>query len=151
MSKSNTIKLHRVFAAKPEKVYRAFTDGAAIAKWISPNGFTCTVHHMDPKVGGTYKMSFENFTTKKSHSFSGVYNELKPNERLVYTDKFDDPNLPGEMQVTVTLKQVPVGTEVHIEQAGVPEVMPIEGCYLGWEDSLANLKRLVEPNIPDDI
>jgi len=149
MSKENTVRLHRVFAAKPEKVYRAFLDPGAMTKWISPNGFTCTVHHMDPKVGGTYKMSFTNFTTKSSHSFHGTYKELVPNEKLVYTDQFDDPSMPGEIQVTILLKDVSVGTEVHITQENLPDQIPAEGCYLGWQDSLNNLARLVEPDIPD--
>jgi uncharacterized protein YndB with AHSA1/START domain len=146
---TNTIKLHRVLKAAPEKVYRAFLDAGAMAKWISPNGFTCTVHHLDAKVGGTFRMSFTNFTNGKSHSFGGTYLELVPGAKLRYTDKFDDPNLPGEMQVTVTLRQVLVGTEVHIEQAGVPAIIPPEMCYLGWQESLLNLAALVEPEIPN--
>lgn len=146
---SNTVRLHRVFATKPEKLYRAFLDADAMAKWISPNGFTCKVHHMDPKEGGTYKMSFTNFTTGKTHAFGGIYNELRPNEYLRYTDRFDDPNMPGDMQVTVTLKQVSVGTEVTIVQEGLPDAIPVEGCYLGWQESLRNLARIVEPEIPD--
>lgn len=148
-SKTNTIRLHRVLKASPEKVYRAFLDAGAMAKWISPNGFTCTVHHLDAKVGGTYRMSFTNFTTGKSHAFGGSYQELVPGERLRYTDKFEDPNLPGEIQVSVTLKKVLVGTEVAIEQAGVPAVIPPEMCYLGWQESLVNLAALVEPEIPN--
>ena len=142
-----TVRLHRVFATKPEKVYRAFLEPDAMAKWLPPNGFACTVHHFEPKVGGTFKMSFRNFTTSDSHSFGGKYLELVPNERLRYTDTFDDPNLPGEMTVTVTLKKVSVGTEVHIVQEGIPDAIPVEGCYLGWRDSLRNLEQLVEPEI----
>ena len=143
----HTIKLHRVLATKPEKVYRAFIEADAMAKWLPPNGFTCTVHHFDAKVGGTFKMSFRNFTTGASHSFGGEYVELVPHERLRYTDKFDDPNLPGLLQVTVTLKKVSVGTELSIVQEGVPDVIPPEACYLGWQDSLRNLAQLVEPEI----
>ena len=143
----NTFRLHRVLATKPDKVYRAFIEADAMAKWLPPNGFTCTVHHLDAKVGGTYRMSFRNFTTGKSHSFGGQYLELVPGERLRYTDKFDDPNLPGEMQVTVTLKQVSVGTELTIVQEGIPDAIPAELCYLGWQDSLRNLANLVEPEI----
>lgn len=145
----STIKLHRVLRTKPEKVYRAFLEPDAMAKWLPPYGFMCTVHQLDPKVGGTHKMSFRNFTTGNGHSFGGKYLELVPNERLRYTDKFDDPNLPGEMQVTVTLKKVLVGTEVNIEQAGIPDVIPAEACYLGWQESLEQLAKLVEPEIPD--
>ena len=143
----HTVKLHRVLATKPEKVYRAFIEADAMAKWLPPNGFTCTVHHFDAKVGGTFKMSFRNFTTGASHSFGGEYVELVPHERLRYTDKFDDPNLPGLLQVTVTLKKVSVGTELNIVQEGVPDVIPPEACYLGWQDSLRNLAQLVEPEI----
>ena len=143
----NTVHLHRVLATSPEKVYRAFLEAVALAKWLPPNGFACTVHHLEPKVGGTHKMSFRNFTTGHSHSFGGQYVELAPGERLRYTDKFDDPNLPGEMQVTVTLKKVLVGTELNIVQAGVPDVIPLEACYLGWQESLRNLAKLVEPEI----
>jgi uncharacterized protein YndB with AHSA1/START domain len=146
---TNTIKLHRVLRSTPERVYRAFLDPDAKAKWLPPNGFTGKVHHHEARVGGTYKMSFTNFTTGKSHSFGGTYTELKPHERIRYTDRFDDPNLPGEMQVTITLKQVLVGTELHIEQAGVPSVIPAEACYLGWQESLVLLAKLVEPEIPD--
>jgi uncharacterized protein YndB with AHSA1/START domain len=142
-----TVRLHRVLTSKPEKVYRAFIEPDAMAKWLPPNGFTCTVHHMDPKPGGTFRMSFRNFTTGQSHSFGGEYLELVPNERLRYTDQFEDPNLPGDIQVTVTLKSVPVGTEVHIVQENLPDVIPPEACYLGWQESLRNLARLVEPNI----
>jgi len=144
---SNTVHLHRVVATKPEKVYRAFLEADAVASWLPPYGFLCTVHKLDAKVGGKHKMSFRNFTTGDGHSFGGEYLELVPNERLVYTDKFDDPNLPGEMQVTVTLKEVSVGTEVHIVQEGVPDVIPLEGCYLGWQESLRKLAKLVEPEI----
>ena len=143
----NTIRLHRVLATSPDKVYRAFIEADALAKWLPPNGFACTVHHSEAKVGGTFKMSFRNFTTGNSHAFGGEYLELVPGERLRYTDKFDDPNLPGEMEVTVTLTKVSVGTELHITQAGVPDVIPPEACYLGWQESLKNLARLVEPEI----
>jgi uncharacterized protein YndB with AHSA1/START domain len=146
---THTVRLHRVIAAKPEKVYRAFLDADAKARWLPPNGFTGKVHSMDAKVGGKYKMSFTNFTTGKSHGFGGEYRELVPHERLRYTDVFDDPNLPGEIQVTVTLKQVSVGTELTIVQEGVPDVIPLEACYLGWQESLLNLARLVEPEIND--
>ena len=145
----NTIRLHRVLQATPERVYRAFLDPDAKAKWLPPNGFTGKVHHMDARVGGSYKMSFTNFTTGKSHSFGGQYLELAPHERIRYTDKFDDPNLPGAMQVTVNLKKVSVGTEVNITQEGVPDVIPAEACYLGWQESLALLAKLVEAEIPD--
>jgi uncharacterized protein YndB with AHSA1/START domain len=148
-SATNTVRLHRVLSAKPEKVYRAFLDADAMARWMPPYGFTGKVHHMDAKVGGTFKMSFTNFTTSKSHSFGGKYLELVPHERLHYTDVFDDPNLPGEMHVTVTLKKVSVGTELNIEQAGIPNVIPLEACYLGWQQSLAQLALLVEPEIPE--
>ena len=146
---SNTVRFHRVLRAAPEKVYRAFLDADAMAKWLPPNGFTCRVHHMDAKVGGTYKMSFTNFTTGRSHSFGGEYLELLPHERLRYTDRFDDPTLPGEMHTTVTLKRVSCGTELNIEQAGLPAVIPPEACYLGWQESLALLAKLVEAEIPD--
>jgi len=146
---TNTVRLHRVLAAKPEKVYRAFIDGDAMAKWLPPKGFTGKVHHIDAKVGGSYKMSFTNFTTGKAVSFGGKYLELVPHERLRYTDNFDDPNLPGEIQVTVTLKQVSTGTELHIEQTGLPVVIPLEACYLGWQESLIQLAMLVEPEIAD--
>ena len=142
-----TVRLHRVLATKPEKVYRAFVEADAMAKWPPPNGFTCTVHHFEAKVGGTFKMSFRNFTTGGSHSFGGKYLELVPGARLRYTDTFDDPNLPGEMQVTVTLKKVSVGTDVNITQEGIPDLIPPEACYLGWQESLRNLARLVEPEI----
>ena len=145
----STIRLHRVLRAAPERVYRAFLDADAMAKWLPPYGFTGKVHHFDAKVGGTHKMSFTNFTTGKSHSFGGRYLEMKPNELIRYTDKFDDPNLPGEMQVTVSLKKVSCGTEVTIVQEGVPEVIPADACYLGWQESLAQLADLVNPEIPD--
>ena len=144
---SSTVRLHRVLTTKPDKVYRAFIEADAMAKWLPPNGFACTVHELDAKVGGTFKMSFRNFTTGKSHSFGGEYLQLVPGERLRYTDKFDDPNLPGEIQVTVTLKQVSCGTELDIVQEGIPDVIPVEMCYLGWQDSLRNLASLVEPEI----
>ena len=146
---TNTVHLHRVLIAKPEKVYRAFLDRDAIAKWLPPNGYTCSVHHMDAKVGGTYKMSFTNFTTQKSMSFGGEYRELVENERLRYTDNFDDPNLSGEIQVTVTLKEVSLGTEMTIVQEGLPTVIPLEACYVGWQQSLNNLAKLVEPELPE--
>ena len=146
---TGTIKLHRVLRATPERVYRAFLDPAAMAKWLPPHGFTCTVYHMDPKVGGTFRMSFTNFTTRNCNTFGGEYRELVPFERIRYTDKFDDPNLPGEMQTTVSLKPVSCGTDMNIVQEGVPEVIPVEMCYLGWQESLAQLAKLVEPEIPD--
>lgn len=145
----NTVKLHRVFAASPEKVFRAFADADAMASWLPPYGFVCKVHHMDFKVGGTYKMSFMNFTTSSSHSFGGEYLEIIPNELLKYSDQFDDPNLPGQMITTVELKAVICGTELLATQEGIPEAIPTEMCYLGWQESLDKLKRLVEPNIPD--
>ena len=145
---ANTIRLHRVLRATPERIYRAFLDADAMAKWLPPNGFTGKVHHLDEKVGGSYKMSFTNFTTGKSHSFGGTYVELLPHERIKYTDTFDDPNLPGEMQTTITLKRVSVGTELYIVQEGVPEVIPPEACYLGWQESLTLLAKLVEVEIP---
>ena len=141
------VQLHRVLKAKPDKVYRAFLDAAAMAKWLPPYGFTCTVHHMNAVVGGGFKMSFTNFTTGHSHSFGGEYLELIPGQLLRYNDKFDDANLPGEMMVTVTLKPVLCGTDVHIVQAGIPEVIPVEMCYLGWQESLVQLAALVEPEI----
>jgi uncharacterized protein YndB with AHSA1/START domain len=146
---TGTIQLHRVLRANPERVYRAFLDADAMVRWIPPYGFTCKVHHFDAKVGGTYKMSFTNFGTGKGHSFGGEYRELVPNERIRYTDKFDDPNLPGEMQTTVTLKQVSCGTELNIVQEGIPAAIPTEMCYLGWQESLMQLAKLVEPEIPD--
>ena len=145
---TGTIRLHRVLRAKPEKIYRAFLDADAMCKWIPPYGFTCKVHHMDAKVGGTFKMSFHNFSTGHGHSFGGEYRELVPHELIRYTDKFDDPNLPGEMQVMVSLKAVTCGTEISIVQEGIPEVIPPEMCYLGWQESLAQLANLVEPEIP---
>ena len=145
---TGTVRLHRVIRTKPEKVYRAFLDADAMAKWIPPYGFTCKIQHLDARVGGTFKMSFENFSTGHGHSFGGEYLELVPNERIRYTDTFDDPNLPGEIQVTVTLKAVSCGTELHIVQEGLPEVIPVEICYLGWQESLAQLAKLVEPEIP---
>ena len=144
----NTIRLHRVLRAAPERVYRAFLDPAAMVKWLPPNGFTATVHEMDARVGGGHKMSFTNFTSGKSHSFGGRYLELSPNERIRYTDRFDDKNLPGEMQVTISLKKVSCGTELNIVQEGVPEVIPPEACYLGWQESLVLLAKLVEAEIP---
>ena len=143
----STIRLHRVLATKPEKVYRAFIEADAMAKWLPPNGFTCSVHHFEPTVGGTFKMSFRNFTSGNSHSFGGEYLELVPGERVRYVDRFDDPNLPGEMEVTVVLKKVSVGTEIDIVQSGIPDLIPPEACYLGWQESLHNLARLVEPEI----
>ena len=143
----NTIKLHRVLRATPDRVYRAFLDPDAKVKWLPPNGFTAKVHHIDPKVGGTYKMSFTNFSTGKSHSFGGAYLELKPNERIRYTDKFDAANLPGEMQTTITFKPVFCGTELNVVQEGIPAAIPAEACYLGWQESLRNLAKLIEPEI----
>lgn len=145
----NTIRLHRVIATTPEKVYRAFIEPDAMASWLPPFGFTCTVHELDAKVGGKHRMSFRNFTTGNSHSFGGEYLELEPGKRLVYTDRFDDANLPGEMKVTVTLTAVSVGTEMTIEQEGVPDVIPREACYLGWQECLQKLVKLVEPNISE--
>jgi uncharacterized protein YndB with AHSA1/START domain len=145
----NTVRLHRVLRTRPEKLYRAFLDPEAMAKWLPPYGFTCKVHHLDAKVGGTYKMSFTNFTTGNGHSFGGMYLELVPNERIRYTDKFDDPNLPGEMETTIVLRQVSCGTELSVVQAGLPDVIPVESCYLGWQESLAQLANLVEAEIPD--
>ena len=146
---TNTIRLHRVLRATPDRVYRAFLDPAAMVKWLPPNGFTGTVHEMDAKAGGRHRMSFTNFTTGKSHSFGGTYLELTPNERIRYTDKFDDPNMPGEMQVTVTLTKVMGGTDLQVVQEGVPEMIPAEMCYLGWQESLVLLAKLVEAEIPD--
>jgi uncharacterized protein YndB with AHSA1/START domain len=145
----NTVQFHRVLRATPERIYRAFLDPDAMVKWLPPHGFTGKVHHMDARVGGTYRMSFTNFTSGKSHSFGGEYLELVPNERIRNTDRFDDPNLPGEMRVTVTLKKVAVGTEVNIVQEGVPDVIPPDACTLGWQESLTLLGHLVEPEIPD--
>ena len=144
----NTIKLHRVLRASPEKVYKAFLDPEALAKWLPPHGFTCKVHHLEAKVGGTHKMHFTNFSTGQSHSFGGKYLELVPGQRIRYTDKFDDSNLPGEMQATITFKKVVVGTEVNITQEGVPDAIPPEACYLGWQESLTLLALVVEPEIP---
>jgi uncharacterized protein YndB with AHSA1/START domain len=148
-SNTNTVRLHRVLRATPERIYRAFLDADAMAKWLPPHGFTGKVHHLDAKVGGTYKMSFTNFSTGKSHSFGGSYLELKPNELIRHTDVFDDPNLPGELLVTISLKQVHCGTELNITQEGIPAVIPVEMCYLGWQESLTLLAQLVEPEIPD--
>ncbi len=144
-----TIRLHRVLRTTPEKAYKAFLDAGALAKWLPPYGFTCQVHSLEAKVGGTFRMSFTNFGTGHSHSFGGKYLELVPNEKLVYTDKFDDPNMPGEMTVTVNLRKVICGTEVNIEQAGIPDAIPAEMCYLGWQESLAQLANVVEPDIPN--
>ena len=150
-SNTNTIRLHRVLQAPPERVYRAFLDPGAMCKWLPPHGFTGRVHHQEATVGGTYKMSFTNFTTGNSHSFGGEYLELIPNERIVNTDRFDDPNMPGEMRNTITLKKVSVGTELNIVQEGVPAVIPAEACYLGWQQSLTLLAQLVEAEIPDQM
>jgi uncharacterized protein YndB with AHSA1/START domain len=146
---TNTVRLHRVLRATPERVYRAFLDADAMAKWLPPNGFTGKVHHMEPRVGGTYRMSFTNFTTGKTHSFGGTYLELNPNELIRYTDKFDDPNLPGEMVTTIHIKQVFCGTELTATQEGIPAMIPAEACYLGWQESLVLLAKLVEAEIPD--
>lgn len=143
----NTVRLHRVLATKPEKVYRAFLEPDALAKWLPPNGFTCSVHELEGKVGGSFRMSFRNFTTGAGHSFGGKYLELVPGELVRYTDRFEDPNLPGEIRVTVTLRKVSLGTEVTIVQEGLPDAIPLEACYLGWQESLRNLSRLVEPEI----
>jgi uncharacterized protein YndB with AHSA1/START domain len=146
---TNTVRLHRVLRSTPERVYRAFLDPDALAKWLPPNGFTCKVHEMNAVVGGSHRMSFTNFSSGNSNAFGGTYKELVPNERIRYTDRFEDPNLPGEMQVTITLAQVSCGTELNIVQEGLPDVIPLEGCYLGWQESLAQLASLVEPEIPD--
>lgn len=146
---TGTVRLHRVLRASPEKVYRAFLEAGAVAKWLPPYGFTCTVHGLDARVGGTYSMSFTNFGTGHGHSFGGEYRELLPAERIVYTDRFDDPNLPGEMLTTVALKPVLCGTELSVVQEGIPEMIPVEMCYLGWQESLVQLATLVEPVIPD--
>jgi uncharacterized protein YndB with AHSA1/START domain len=146
---TNTVRLHRVIRAAPDRIYRAFLDADAMAKWLPPYGFTCKVHHMDAKVGGTFKMSFTNFSTGNGHSFGGEYRELVPHERIRYSDKFDDPNLPGEMETTVSLRQVACGTELSVVQEGIPAVIPVEMCYLGWQESLEQLVKLVEPVIPD--
>ncbi|MEO8649553.1 MAG: SRPBCC family protein [Acidobacteriota bacterium] len=143
-----TVKLHRVFTSKADRVFKAFIDPDAMSKWLPPNGFTGKVHSMDARVGGSYKMSFTNFSNGQSHSFGGEFLELVPGERLVYTDKFDDPNLPGEMKTTVDIKQVSVGTEINITQEGIPDAIPVEACYLGWQESLALLKMLVEAEVP---
>ena len=145
----NTVRLHRVLTTSPEKIYRAFLEADALAKWLPPNGFTCTVHHLEPKVGGTFRMSFRNFTTGNGHSFGGEYRELIPNQRIRYTDKFEDPNMAGEMITTIALQQVSCGTEIAIVQEGLPEMIPVEQCYLGWQESLEQLAKLVEPEIPD--
>ncbi len=146
---SGTVRLHRVIRAAPERLYRAFLDPDAMAKWLPPHGFTGKVHHLDASVGGTYRMSFTNFSSGHSHAFGGTYVELVPNKRLRYTDRFEDPNLPGEMQTTITLAQVSCGTELHVAQEGIPDVIPVEQCYLGWQESLALLTLLVEADIPD--
>jgi uncharacterized protein YndB with AHSA1/START domain len=146
---TNTVRLHRVLRANPEKVYRAFLDADAIAKWLPPYGFTCRVEHMDARVDGSYRMSFTNFSTGNGHSFGGIYRELVPGKTIRYTDRFDDPNLPGEMQTTIMLQQVSCGTNLDIVQEGLPDVIPLEMCYLGWQESLAQLAQLVEPEIPD--
>ena len=146
---ASTVRLHRVIRANPERIYRAFLDADAMIKWLPPYGFTCKVHQMDAKVGGTFKMSFTNFSTGHGHSFGGEYRELVPNERIRYSDTFDDPNLPGEMETTVVLRQVSCGTDLSITQEGIPAVIPVEMCYLGWQESLAQLAQLVEPVIPD--
>lgn len=145
----NTVKIHRVFNAPPERVFKAFIDPDALVKWMAPNGFTAKVHHLEAKVGGTYKMSFNNFSTGSSQSFGGTYHELIPNQLLRYTDQFDDPNLPGQIEVTIQLNPVSVGTEVYITQSGIPDVIPVEACYLGWQESLQLLTLLVTPEIPD--
>ena len=150
-STTNTVRLHRVLRATPEKVYRAFLDSDALAKWLPPNGFTCKVHEMNAKVGGSFRMSFSNFSTGKGHSFGGTYVDLTPHERIRYIEKFDDPNLPGEMQTTITLKKVSCGTEVTIVQEGIPAAIPAEMCYLGWQESLNQLAKLVEPEIANGI
>ena len=142
------VHLHRVLCTKPEKIYRAFLDASAMAKWLPPYGFTCTVHHMDARTGGTFRMSFQNFSSGNGHSFGGEYTELVPNERIRYTDKFEDPNLPGVLEVTVSLMPVLGGTELSITQSGIPDAIPLEMCYLGWQESLAQLATLVEPEIP---
>jgi len=147
--KGNTVQLHRVLRCTPEKLYRAFITPDALAKWLPPNGFTCKVHQMETKVGGAYRMSFTNFTTGNGHAFGGTYLELVPHSRIRYSDKFDDPNLAGEMQTTISIRKVSTGAELKIVQEGIPEVIPAEACYLGWQDSLDQLARLVEPEIPD--
>jgi len=149
MTTNNTVRLHRVLNAPPERVYRAFLDAAALSKWLPPNGFTCTVHELDAQVGGTYHMSFTNFSTKKDQSFGGTYRELVPGERIRYTDKFDDPGMPNEMNTTITFSKVSVGTELQVVQENIPEAIPAEACYLGWQESLILLGKLVEAEIPD--
>lgn len=149
MSKSNTVKLHRVLSAPTERVFKAFIDPDALVKWMAPHGFTAKVHHLDAKVGGSYKMSFSNFSTGSSHSFAGTYHEIIPNQLLRYTDQFDDPNFPGNIEVVIQFKAVSVGTEVHITQSGIPDVIPVEACYLAWQESLQRLTLLVTPEIPD--
>ncbi|ARP85368.1 SRPBCC family protein [Bordetella genomosp. 9] len=146
---TGTVRLHRVLRATPERVYRAFLEADAIAKWLPPYGFTCRVHHMEVRVGGTFRMSFRNFGSGKEHAFGGEYLELVPSEKIRYTDRFDDPNLPGEMQATISLREVTGGTDIQIVQEGIPELIPVEMCYLGWQESLAQLAKLVEPQIPD--
>ena len=146
---TNTVRIHRVLRATPEKTYRAFLDADAMVKWLPPNGFTGKVHQMDAKVGGTYKMSFTNFSTQQSHAFGGEYLELVPHERIVYSDKFDDPNMAGEMRTTITLKKAPCGTELNIVQEGLPAIIPLEACYLGWQESLVLLAKLIEADIPN--
>jgi uncharacterized protein YndB with AHSA1/START domain len=146
---TGTVRLHRVLRSTPERVYRAFLTPDAMAKWLPPHGFTCKVHHMDARVGGTYRMSFTNFSTGNGHSFGGEYRELIPNQRIVYTDRFEDPNLTGEMRTTITLEQVSCGTEITAVQEGIPDMIPVEPCYLGWQESLEQLAKLVEPEIPD--
>lgn len=145
----NTVRLHRVLRGKPERVYRAFLDAEALAKWLPPHGFTCKVHHLDAKVGGTYRMSFTNFSTGQAHAFGGTYVELVPNQRIRYTDRFEDPNLPGEMMTTISIAPVSCGVELNIVQEGIPEVIPVESCYLGWQESLELFTKLVEPEIPN--
>ncbi len=146
---TGTVRLHRVLRCPPDRLYRAFLEPAAMAKWLPPHGFTCEVQHLDARVGGTYRMSFQNFRSGKAHAFGGVYQELVPDEKIRYTDRFEDPNLPGEILATITLKKVSCGTELHIVQEGLPAVIPVEACYLGWQESLAQLAKLVEPEIPD--
>lgn len=146
---TGTVKLHRVLRTKPERLYRAFLDAPALAKWLPPYGFTCTVHELDAKVGGTYRMSFTNFTTGNSHSFGGEYRELVPSEKIVYTDKFEDPNLSGEMRTTITIRAVSAGVDLNVVQEGIPSVIPVEMCYLGWQESLMQLAHLVEPEVTE--
>jgi uncharacterized protein YndB with AHSA1/START domain len=145
---TNTVRLHRILRATPERVYRAFLDPEALAKWLPPNGFTCKVHHIDATIGGTYQMSFTNFTSRHAHSFGGKFLELKPHERIRHTDRFDDPNLPGEMQTTISIAPVSCGVELNITQEGIPALIPVEGCYMGWQESLTLLAKLVEAEIP---